>query len=203
MLDDTVAASTTIQAHTFPGGVTVTVNGTEITVTDGTNTITYNPSVANGQASLSVNGMIQIDGDLVIGEKNLDISYTGRGTIYAGGDGGSDPGDIDVHSNLLPQTTFPTVEVLGLMAKTDMNLATGPGDAQLALAGAFYAGNQVVSAKQNQIAGTFVSDYFDMGLNVPMIYQVPSLADNLPPGMIGSDPIWVTIGFDERSWRVD
>jgi hypothetical protein len=42
-----------------------------------------------------------------------------------------------------------------------------------------------------------------MGLNVPKIYQVPNLANNLPPGLIGADPIWVTIEFVERHWRVD
>jgi hypothetical protein len=67
----------------------------------------------------------------------------------------------------------------------------------------FFAGNEIVSAKQNQIAGTFVSTSFDMGNNVPKIYQVPSLKDNLPPGLIGSKPIWVTTGFQERSWQIN
>jgi hypothetical protein len=39
--------------------------------------------------------------------------------------------------------------------------------------------------------GTIVSNYFDMGTNVPSIYQVPETANNLPPGMIGQDSIWV------------
>ena len=52
-------------------------------------------------------------------------------------------------------------------------------------AGAWYAQRKMVSAKQNQFAGTYVADYFDMGTNVPSIYQVPTLATNLPPGMPG------------------
>jgi hypothetical protein len=36
--------------------------------------------------------------------------------------------------------------------------------------------------------------------NVPRMYQIPSLPDNLPPGMPGGDRIWVkTIRID--SWR--
>ncbi|UCD57417.1 MAG: hypothetical protein JSV16_16710, partial [Candidatus Hydrogenedentota bacterium] len=198
-LDDSCAAGTAIQGHPFPAGVTVTTDGCQFTVTQGTNTITYNPSAAGGVASLAISGMIQVDGDLVVGKKNLDISYAGSGTIFAGGE----PGNIDVHSDLLPTGTFPTTDVLGLMAKTDMNLATGPGDSELYMAAAFFAGVQITSLKQNQIAGAFVCDYFDMGTNIPKIYQVPALVDNLPPGLIGADPIWVTTGFQERSWRVD
>jgi hypothetical protein len=37
-----------------------------------------------------------------------------------------------------------------------------------------------------------------MGTNVPNIYQVPSLKDNLPPAMPGAEPI-VTIRI--MSWR--
>ncbi len=197
-LDDTNAALTALQT----AGLTVTVNGTRFTVTDGVNTFTYDPSAPGGGARLSVDGMVWVEGDLVIGKNNLDISYSGRGTIYAGVPG-SDSGDIDIHSNLMPANTFPTVDVLGFMAKRDVNLAAGPGDSQLMMAGVFYGGNQVYSPKQNKVAGTFVGNYFDMGTNVPKIYQVPTLVDNLPPGMIGSEPIWLVTGFHERSWHVD
>jgi len=202
-LDDSNAAALAIQGHAFPPGVTVVINGDAFSVTDGTNSIQYDPSsLAGGQAHLDISGMIHCNGNLVIGEKNLDISYTGRGTIYAG-EVGSSGGDVDIHSNLMPTGIFPTSDVLGLMAKQYMNLATGPGDSQLMMAGAFYAGVQVTSPKQSEMAGTFVCDYFDMGTNVPHLYQVPALVDNLPPGLIGSDPIWVVTGFEERSWQLD
>jgi len=55
---------------------------------------------------------------------------------------------------------------------------------------AMYAQHQIVSNKQNQVAGTMVSSYFQMS-NVPKLYQVPELADHLPPGMPGADPIYV------------
>jgi hypothetical protein len=37
-----------------------------------------------------------------------------------------------------------------------------------------------------------------MGINVPNIYQVPELKNNLPPGMPGAEPI---ISLTKRSWR--
>ncbi len=201
VLDDSNSAMLIIQGHAFPPGVTVAISGDAFKVTDatGTNTIAYD----FGTGVLAIDGMVQVDGNLVVGEKNFDIDYTGKGTIYAAGDGSDGSGDIDIHSDLLPATIFPTVDVLGLMAKDDIALADGPGDSQLMMAGAFYAVNDIVSTKQNEIAGTFVCNNFDMGTNVPKIYQVPSLADNLPPGMIGSDPIWVVTGFDEKSWQIE
>lgn len=59
-------------------------------------------------------------------------------------------------------------------------------------------GIRVVSQKQSQIAGTIVSSYYQMA-NVPSIFQVPSLADNLPPGMPGAEPIWI-ISISVASW---
>ena len=53
---------------------------------------------------------------------------------------------------------------------------------QLQLMGGFYAQGTVASSKQTTTMGTFVGSYFDMGTNVPDIYQVPTLADNLPLG---------------------
>jgi len=64
--------------------------------------------------------------------------------------------------------------------------------------GAFYAQNKIASAKQNQIAGTFVSDNFDMGTNVPKIFQVPGLENNLPPGMPGAT---ITYTMHTSNWH--
>jgi hypothetical protein len=86
-----------------------------------------------------------------------------------------------------------------MVARRRLELATGGGDAQLKMVGAFYAQEQIVSQKQNEIAGTFVSSYFSMQ-NVPHMYQVPELAQNLPPGMPGSEPIWI-VTTQVNSWK--
>jgi hypothetical protein len=141
-----------------------------------------------------------------VGQKQKDIAYTGEATFYAAGDGTDGSGNMDFHGNILPADGYKFTDedaVMGFMAKGDMSLAAGAGDSQLSLAGAFYAQGQIYSAKQNEVLGTFASTYFNMGTNVPRIYQVPNLANNLPPGLIGSDPIWLTTGFEERHWRVD
>ena len=148
---------------------------------------------------LTIDGIVYLDpaggettSDLSLGNKGATIEYIGQGSIFVSG-------DIDVHGDLLSQNIFPATDALGLMAGNNINLATGEGDAQLNMIGVFYAENQVTSAKQNQIAGTFVSNYFDLGSNVPKIYQVPSLADNLPPGLPGGNTAnWVLI---TRGWQ--
>jgi hypothetical protein len=142
---------------------------------------------------LTVQGIVKVNGNLNFGKKNQTIRFDGRGTIFA-------TGSIDVHSNLLPRAgrVFPIDTALGMIAVRDINLATGPGDAQLKMMGAFYAQGIIRSAKQNQIAGTFVGSYYDMGTNVPNIYQVPELARNLPPGMPGDKPI---ISLKRKTWR--
>jgi len=151
---------------------------------------------------LTISGIIVINEgniDFAIGKKGDLIEYEGkivegtkrRGTIVS-------KGDISIHGDLLAKDLFPTTDALGLIAYNDINLATGPGDSQLKMMGAFYAQNKITSAKQNQIAGTFVSDNFDMGINVPKIFQVPGLENNLPPGMPGAT---VTYTMHTSNWH--
>jgi hypothetical protein len=157
------------------------------------NSISWVPPSGGQPGRLTVNGIVKIDGNLDLGQKNMDIRFDGKGTIYT-------TGSVDVHSNLLPAVgkLFPTQTALGFIALRDVNLATGAGDSQLSMMGAFYAQGIIRSRKQNQIAGTFVANYYDMGTNVPNIYQVPSLSKNLPPGMPGDESI---VSLKRRSWR--
>jgi len=210
VLDESGAALTSIQnsmtaAEMAAAGITMTVNGSGFTISQTTsygqvNSFSYNPTAAAGKATLQISGMVQINGNLSIGSKKTYLEYSGSGTVYAAGGNGL-AGNIIIGANVLPATQFPDPDVIGFVAKNNMGLSTGPGDAQLMMTGAFYAGTQVTSTKQNQIAGTFVCNYFDMGTNVPKIYQVPSLVEHLPRGLIGADPVWVVTGFNQKSWQ--
>jgi len=134
--------------------------------------------------AVTINGIVYVTDDVTLKRGRLDtFLYTGSGTLVS-------TGTISISTNVLPSTTFPTFDRLGMIARRRIELATGAGDSQRALVGAFYAQERILSYKQNEIAGTFVSSYFEMK-NVPRIYQVPALDRQLPPGMPGSDPIWV------------
>lgn len=149
----------------------------------------------DSSGNINIRGIVYVNGDIKIARNggNRDMRYTGRGTLVS-------TGTIYVSSNVLPATpTFPVTHTLGMIARRRIELATQGGDSQLMLTGAFYAQEQVLSQKQNELAGTFVSSYFSMH-NVPHMYQVPALPDNLPPGMPGSDRIWINT-VEILSWR--
>lgn len=170
---------------------------TESNIKSGTPSFTH--SDANGNSiswdditkTLTINGIVRINGNLDMCSKGSTMYYAGRGTMFS-------KGTVKVHGSVMPKTMFPTTDVMGVIAKYDIEFATGIGESQLNGAGAWYAQRKIVSAKQNQFAGTYVADYFDMGTNVPSIYQVPTLATNLPPGMPGAEGI---IAAQTLSWR--
>ena len=90
---------------------------------------------------------------------------------------------------------FPVNNIIGIMATGDMMVGS---TSQLSMMGAFYSEGACITEKQSNILGTFVANYFNMGKNVPSIFQVPALARNLPYGMIGNYPI---ILLSLESWR--
>lgn len=147
---------------------------------------------------LTINGQITINGNLTFtrGSGNdKTINYTGRAAILVHGDVTLDTDLLSVNANGTTANSFPVNNIIGIMASNNMVVGSL---SQLSLMGAFYAQNQIKTQKQTTVMGTFVSGYFDMGTNVPSIFQVPELANNLPIGMIGNYPI---LAINQVSWR--
>lgn len=147
---------------------------------------------------MEINGQIEINGDLVItrgGGNDKTILYTGRGAILVQGNATLDTDLLSVNKNGTTANSFPVNNFFGIMVKQDLTVGSL---SQLYLMGGFYAQNMVKSSKQTITMGTFVGNYFDMGTNVPDIYQVPELPNNLPLGMIGNYPI---LNLSQVSWR--
>jgi len=153
----------------------------------------------NDTDTMLVNGQIRINGNLSFTGQGNDrtINYSGRAALLV-------YGDVNIDANLLTcnngdknntANSFPVNNVLGIMSSQNMMVG---GSAQLDIMGAFYAQQSISSQRQTNVMGTFVSNYFDMGTNVPNIYQVPALASNLPMGMIGNYPI---LAISQQSWR--
>ena len=65
---------------------------------------------------------------------------------------------------------------------------------------AMYAERRTTIKKQTRIAGAVVSSYFDMGNQVPRIFQAANLSSNLPPGMPGSNPMLFVTGAYITNW---
>jgi hypothetical protein len=111
------------------------------------------------------------------GKKNTPIIYDGKGTLAS-------MGSMYINTHVLTKDEFPTDDVMGFLSYQDLEIGTGSGASHLDLTGAFFAQQQIVNEKQNMLAGAMVSNYFSIK-NVPSLYQVPALVDNLPPGMPG------------------
>lgn len=145
----------------------------------------------DGVSQLYINGKISINGNLTL---TTDATYHGRAAILV-------HGNIDLGAgNLMPESStghssFPITNCAGFMATGDLKIGT---TSQKSYCGAFYAQGTITSEKQTTCMGTFVSNWFNMGNQVPSIYQVPTLPQYLPYGMIGMRPIWA---LSQVSWR--
>jgi hypothetical protein len=143
--------------------------------------------------TLKMNGQIRINGTLTFSGGGTDdaIFYSGRCAFLVSSDVVVDVSLYTCNNGVTWSyaNSFPVNNCLGIMTKTNMTFGAGGGASHLDVLGAFYAAGKITSAKQTDVMGTFVSTYFDMGQQVPNIYQVPSLAANLPVGMIGNYPI--------------
>jgi hypothetical protein len=148
---------------------------------------------------LRVNGQVTVDGDLKFsGQGNQrTITYSGRGALLVNGNVGIDVSLLTCNNGNKNDiaNSFPQKNIIGIMATKDMVVGS---TAQVSIMGAFYSEQKIATSKQTNVAGTFVANYFDMGTNVPSIFQVPTLADNLPLGMIGNYPI---MSMSRVSWR--
>lgn len=184
--------SKSVEQHFKDNALTVTADLSNITplsafnYTDGTNYIRMNQA-GDPAETLIVNGRIYVSNASTSGHLKLkksgsdtEITYSGTASVLAAG-------DIEVNVNLETSgsTSFPT-NIMGFMTKNSISMdASG-----LNVMGLFYAEDTITVAKQTDIVGTIVSNYFDMGTNVPAIYQVPDTVNYLPPGMIGSTGGW-------------
>ncbi len=145
--------------------------------------------------TLKVNGQIKINGTLSL--TGGTIYYSGRCAILATGNVSIDTSLLSCNNGVPSNYTnsFPVNNCLGIMTKANMSLGTS---SQLDMLGAFYAAGTISMAKQTNLMGTIVATYFDIGNQVPNIFQVPTLASNLPLGMAGNYPILALV---EVSWR--
>jgi len=151
-----------------------------------------NGSISKTGGNLTVSGIVYLDNN---GSLNMStagaaktITYTGSGAILA-------EGNVQINTNLLTSgdNSFPT-NIVGIMTPNSI----GFDEANIDVMGLFYAEGTVTAEKQTDIVGTIVSNFFDMGTNVPSVYQVPDVINHLPAGLIGQNNTWI---MKTVSWR--
>jgi hypothetical protein len=161
---------------------------------------TANRMVVNGR--IAVNGNVTFDRGS--GNDNT-FNYSGKGAILAyDASGAGVKGNMNLLVNLLTvnadgttANSYPHNNLLGWMAEKNLTIGN---NAQLSVMGGFYAQGTVSVNKQTNIMGTIVGNNFNMGTNVPDIYQVPELTEAWTLGMrmIGSGKI---LTYEPISWR--
>lgn len=155
--------------------------------------------------TLFVNGRVAVDGDINFlsgNGQNDTIYYEGQGSMLAY-DGSSGGGNVVIDASILT-TGFPLTNVIGVMAEGNFLIGD---NSQLAMMGGFYAQGGITLDKQTTVVGTIVGDYFDMGGQVPNIYQVPALQNAWvedtrmigsghvnPPANNANGAIWYEVG---------
>jgi len=66
-------------------------------------------------------------------------------------------------------------EYLGIMTPNSINF----NEANIDVMGVFYAETSVIVQKTDEYHGSIVSNYFNMGTNVPSIYQVHDTVNHM------------------------
>lgn len=147
--------------------------------------------VFNGATNvLTISGIVKVT-SLTINDDIKYLTPSGGGTIYV-------TGTTLIDGNALPAApaSYPTTNVLGVVSAGDITL--GSSASVFLLTGAYYSAGAISSSKKMELAGTIVCRNFNITGQIPRIWQVPSLAGNLPPGMPASTPIWA---FTDKTWR--
>ena len=88
----------------------------------------------------------------------------------------------------------------GSFVRNIQSIADGPGDSWIKVFAAIYSEDSIRVKKQTRIAGSLVSSNFDLGSNVPRIFQVPKLDGMLPPGMPGAEPMLYISRAEVANW---
>lgn len=138
-------------------------------------------------------GVLTVQGKVYVGSNN-SVTFTKQGSnktiTYAGSGTLLVEGNVQINTDLVTSgnNSFPN-NIMGIMTPGDINM----NEAGIDVMGIFYAENKIVVQKQTDVVGTIVSNYFDMGTNVPSIFQVPETVNNLPAGMIGDDILWYMV----------
>jgi len=158
------------------------------TLDDGTNSISM-----DGNGNLNITGNIYVDGGNNMNMSKVGssktITYYGSGTILV-------TGNVQIDVNLVTDAnsgnpSFPvrngSKNIIGVMTPNSI----GFNEASIDVMGIFYAESSFVVQKQTDIMGSVVTNFLDVGTNVPGIFEVPAVLDNLPIGMLSEDPKWV------------
>lgn len=154
--------------------------------TDGINSF----SLTDGHINIS--GIVYIDGNLTLdrykGERS--ITYAGKGSTAL-------TGNLTLNVKFYPAESgtgvFPWQHIIGFMTPQNINLGINQ---QHEIMGIFYAGGYGRVNQPTKLAGALIAH--QVALNqVPDMFQVKDIKDNLPTGMVNIPSVVVVYGWHE------
>jgi hypothetical protein len=188
----------------------------DIIIDNSTGPLAYDDGSGNGlfwddsTDTLTIQGNVVIEGNLQVGENaGADmletVEYVATGADTGSGSDNEAGATLFVGGNTLIEATFGPLSTgylnggnstnsLGMVTAGDLTFDGKNGDFYT---GFYYAQNQINFNKQSHFAGTVIGGVVNWS-QVPNVYQVPNLANYLPPGMPGGYKI---MAFTTRQWR--
>jgi hypothetical protein len=154
------------------------------------------PLMSSGHGSLSLDaagnvqatGIIYVEGDFKTADGPGDFYYDGRFTIVS-------EGDMLLDEDLMSKDAFATNDVAGLISHGEIRIGTVTNEDPEFNAAIFAQEEIRVLTRTTHVAGAIVTNA--VRADYPLqIYEVPALADNLPPGLPG------TKGIPPVAWRM-
>lgn len=152
---------------------------------------TYNSSTKQGQ--LEVYGLVNFRGLNLHFQEDVLVRFQNKAAFFVESDPVTDVGgNVTVDGDLLPGTSFPDKDVLGIIAEKQVymsgatqNIPDAPSGQ--VTAGLFYAGELGIVAKSATVFGTLMTPKFCTTSNctagqTAKFVQVPGLEYNLTPG---------------------
>ena len=171
------------------------------------------PPSGTGMGEINIQGTAVVTGDFIFGDNKLDgLNYNASGadiglgsdpdngaTLYVGGNFTAN-GQFYPDAGYLKGTDFTPppgdndINSLGVVTPNDVTFTGHNDDVH---AGFFFADGQVNFNKQSKFAGTVIGGLVNYA-QVPDVYQVPNLANHLPPGVPGGQSL---VQLTSREWR--
>ena len=190
----------------------------DLEITSSTASFSYVDPTGHGSLSwnaasetLTISGVIRIDGDIILGEHGNNgrgrgnrplsaVKYAGTGALWA-------TGDIEIKQDLHPFGYYlqdgPDADKridgnLGLITENRIELDGGSPTANLRVFAALFAEEQIDVRSSANVAGSVITNHIDMqSFRRLSVWYVPALAAVAPPGMpgtLGTPAISVGVG---------
>ena len=152
----------------------------------------------DASGNFQISGIVYVTGNITIEDgagtdNDLPLLFDGKGTLVS-------QGNTLIDTDVLSKGTFPTDDVLGFISAQDLQISRIGGESHLNVMGAFFVQGQITNYKQNQVAGSMVANYMEI-YYVPDLFYVPSLVENLPPGMPGHEVSVYAYEMVKGTWR--